>query len=118
MMRNSEGMGVVEQIHLGFGFHEDERELVVTALGALDRHLERWRAQSIDLHLSVKDRGHSGQCVTLEARLPRRPSLIVHVSDLNIERALVEARRLMVREIDELHGAMASKPRSTLRNGS
>jgi hypothetical protein len=113
MTKNEDGTGMVEQIHLGPGFHEADRELVVSELGALDRHLDRWRTGSVDIHLSIQDRGSEEQRITLEIRLPHRPSLVVHVSDPNIERALVEARRLMIREVEEVRPGISSRAKRT-----
>ena len=108
MTKNEDGTEAVEQIHLGLGFHEVDRELVVSKLRALNRHLDRWRDGSVDIHLSIQDRDSEEQRLTLEIRLPRRPSLVVHVSDAKIDRALVEARRLMIREVEEVQAATVS----------
>jgi hypothetical protein len=41
------------------------------------------------------------QRVMLEVRLPRWPPLIAHYSGTNLDHALVEVRKLMIREIEE-----------------
>ena len=115
-MTNDERMEMVEQIHLGPGFHEADRAAVVSALAALGRHLEHWRAESVDVHLSVKDRERNEQRVTLEVRLPRQHSLVVHVSDSSLEHTLVEARKQMIRQIEEVRGDIAAPTKNTHRD--
>lgn len=107
--KHAEDTWTAERIHLGLGFHQVDRELVVSTLAALNRHLDRWRPESVDVHVSVKGRDGQEQCVTLEIRLPRRPPLVVHVGDPNIDRALVEARKRMIRELEEVRSAMKAR---------
>ena len=118
MTSHDQGVSTIERIHLGLGFHQVDREVVVSTLAALNRHLDHWRPESVDVHVSVKDRESQEQCVTLEVRLPRRPPLVVHVADPSIDHALVEARRLMTREIEEVRSRILSPAKSAHRNGS
>ncbi|HWD25411.1 MAG TPA: hypothetical protein VG368_08080 [Acidimicrobiales bacterium] len=98
----NQDLDVLEQrLHLGAGFHSGDRPKVLEELAALSRHLVHWRPEKIDIALSVKHRETFQQRVMLEVRLPRWPILIAHYSDTNLDHALVEVRKLMIREIEE-----------------
>ncbi|HVB01635.1 MAG TPA: hypothetical protein VNE42_10300 [Acidimicrobiales bacterium] len=102
MRSSDQDPGTLEQrLRLGPGFQDADRERVFSALTALDRHLARWNPEQVDIRLSVKHRESLEQRVTLEIWLPHWPSLFVHFNDPDLDRALVEARKLMIREIED-----------------
>jgi hypothetical protein len=86
---------------MGPGLHDADRERVSNALTALNRHLTHWKPEQVDIRLSVKHRESLEQSVALEVWLPRLPSLVAHVNEPDLDRALVEARKIMIREIEE-----------------
>ena len=92
---------VASQLRLGPGFHERDREHVVAALESLDRHLARWRPERVDLRVSVKERETLNQRVTLEIWVPGCNPLIANSHERNIDHALIEVRKVIVREIEE-----------------
>ena len=109
MSRPDKDAAIVEQrLRLGFGFHEADRQRVLTALEGLNRHLEPWSTEQVDIHLAVQARDRREQTVTLEIWLPRLSPLVVHFSDANLGRALVEARKMMIREIEDKHSLSES----------
>ena len=98
----NQDLDVLEQrLRLGAGFHSDDRPRVLEELAALSRHLVHWKPERVDISLSVKHRETLQQCVMLEVRLPRWPPLIAHYSGTNLDHALIEVRKLMIREIEE-----------------
>lgn len=110
MTDSDQGMKPVERLRLGTGFHETDRGWIVAELAALGRHLDHWVPGSVDIRIAVKGRDSQEQRITLEIWLPHRPPSVVHVSDPNLDHALIEARRRMVREL--------AKEAQTKRNGA
>lgn len=92
---------VAHRLRLGPGFTESDQEVVVRALGALNRHLEHWRVDQVDLRISVRDRDYSDQRVTLEIWLPGRHSLLAHAVHADLPQAIVEVRKIAIREIED-----------------
>ena len=67
----------------------------------LEPHLSRWDPAGMDVDVSVKERGGREQQVTLRADLPGYPQLVVKAADPDLDRALAEAKRELVRQIEE-----------------
>jgi ribosome-associated translation inhibitor RaiA len=94
--------GIVgEALRLGAGFHEHDRRWVLERLAPLGKHLARWDPDQVDVEVSVKDRDGDEQQVTLEASVPRWPHLVARAAGRDLDRALVEARKELIRQIDE-----------------
>jgi hypothetical protein len=70
-------------------------------LSALSRHLAHWSPEQVDLEISVKNRGGRELKVTLEAWLPRWPSLVATSTDRELDHALIEVRNDMIRQIED-----------------
>ncbi|MGP4056871.1 hypothetical protein ACTWP6_18955 [Mycobacterium sp. 4D054] len=85
---------------LGAGFKEDERELVLDELSALGPHLARWDPSEVQVEVSVRERGGKEQSVTLRAFLPGFPPLVAVGQDRGLMRALAEAKRDLITQID------------------
>jgi ribosome-associated translation inhibitor RaiA len=113
---NSSKRILTERLRLGAGFGGEDRDHVLELLSALDRHLAHWSADRVDLEISVKNRGGHEQKVTLEAWLPRWPSLVAHSADRELDHALIGVRKEMIRQIEDaktkrdLHKARTSRP--------
>jgi ribosome-associated translation inhibitor RaiA len=90
-----------EQLRLGAGFGAGERDHVLDVLSPLDRHLAHWHPDQVDLEVSVKDRGGPEQKVTLEAWLPHWPSVVATAADRELDHALIEARKELIRQIED-----------------
>jgi ribosome-associated translation inhibitor RaiA len=95
-------------IHLGAGFKEQERPQVLETLAALGVHLKRWNPDEVDVEVSVQDRGGKEQRVTLRTTLPGLPPLVAVADDRDLTRALGEAKRELIRQID--HHKSAREP--------
>ena len=95
-------------IHLGAGFKEHERPHVLETLAALGAHLKRWNPDEVDVEVSVQDRGGKEQRVTLRTTLPGLPPLVAVADDRDLTRALGEAKRELIRQID--HHKSAREP--------
>ena len=95
-------------IHLGAGFKEQERPHVLETLAALGAHLKRWNPDEVDVEVSVQDRGGKEQRVTLRTTLPGLPPLVAVADDRDLTRALGEAKRELIGQID--HHKSAREP--------
>jgi ribosome-associated translation inhibitor RaiA len=91
----------LEQLRLGAGFASKERDHVLEILSPLDRHLAHWHAEQVDLEVSVKDRGGPEQKVTLETWLPHWPSVVATAVGRELDHALIEARKELIRQIED-----------------
>jgi ribosome-associated translation inhibitor RaiA len=105
--------GILDRrLRLGAGIHAAERPAVLRDLGALERHLAAWNRDAVDVEVSVKDRDGPEQQVTLEAWLPGLPPLLAKSRAKDIDRALIEARKELIRQIeDEKDRHKPRKPR-------
>ena len=87
-------------IHVGAGFTEREHPHVLETLSALGPHLGRWNADDVDVEVPVHDRGGKEQSVTLRTMLPGFPPLGANAADQDLTRALGEAKRELISQID------------------
>jgi ribosome-associated translation inhibitor RaiA len=107
--------GVLDQrLRLGAGLHAAERPSALRALAALERHLASWDSEDVDIEVSVKDRDGPEQQVTVEAWLPGLPPLVAKARGKDLDRAMVEARKDLIRQVeDEKDRHKPRKPRRT-----
>ena len=110
-------------IHVGTGFVAKERPHVVETLSTLGPHLGKWEPRDVDLEVSLQDRGGKEQRVTLRTILPGLPQLIAVAESPEITRALIEAQRELIRQLE--HQKSAGEPmnnrrlrRATIRRGA
>ncbi len=92
---------VASSLRLAAGLSEGERPLLVRRLARLDAQLARYRADRVDLELSVKDRGTRGQRLTLECRIAGRPRLVASSADHDLDTAVSRVREGMRRQLDD-----------------
>lgn len=100
-------------IHVGAGFVAKERQHVVDTLSTLGPHLGRWDPQDVDLDVSLHDRGGKEQRVTLRTALPGHPPLIAVAENPDIDCALSEAKRELIRQLE--HQKSAREPMNNRR---
>lgn len=91
----------VEQLRITFGFEESERPRIVEVLRKLDRQLKRFRADAVDMELTVKDRDTTAQKVTMEARLPSMPRIVATSKERSLRDALMDVREDVWRQVKE-----------------
>jgi ribosome-associated translation inhibitor RaiA len=93
---------VLDQVqHLSGGFSDADRSWVLEALSTLVPHLSRWDPESMKLEVSVKHRDSKEQQVTLRAELAGYPTVVAKSVDRDLTRALAEAKRELVRQIED-----------------
>lgn len=88
-------------LRLGAGFTGDDRPWVTEALAALVPHLARWDPAEVALEASVKHRDGKEQQVSLRADLPGYPPLVATAVDRDLDRALAEAKRELIRQVED-----------------
>jgi ribosome-associated translation inhibitor RaiA len=104
-------------LHVGAGFKEKERPHVLETLSTLGPHLMgRWDPRDMDVEVSLQDRGGKQQRVTLRTSLPGRPPLVAVAENPDITRALSEAKRELIRQLE--HQKSAHDPMSGRRGSS
>ncbi len=104
---------VAGTLRLAAGIAEGERPLLVRRLARLDAQLARYRADRVDLELSVKDRGTRGQRLTLECWIAGRPRLVASSADDDLDVAVGRVREGMRRQLDDT--ATRREPRNNRR---
>ncbi len=94
---------VAEILQLANGVTADEFEGVAAALGRLDERLRSFEAGTVELQLSVKERGTPSQHTTLEAWIAGQPRLrlVATSSRTDFDGALAEVRDDLVRQITD-----------------
>jgi hypothetical protein len=97
------------------GFTDDERPWLLEVLASLAPHLARWEPDQVTLELSVKDRGGTDQQVTLEALLPGMPPLVATAEDRDLDHALAEVKRDLIRRLEDAKGKRHPKGNRLLR---
>ena len=100
-------------IHVGAGFVAKERPHVVETLSTLGPHLGRWDPRDVDLEVSLQDRGGNEQRVTLRTILPGHQPLTAVAENPDINRALSEAKRELIRQFE--HQKSAREPMNNRR---
>ena len=100
-------------IHVGAGFVAKERRHVVETLSTLGPHLGRWDPRDVELDVSLQDRGGKEQRVTLRTVLPGHPPLVAVAENPDIDCALSEAKRELIRQLE--HQKSAREPMNNRR---
>jgi ribosome-associated translation inhibitor RaiA len=95
-------------IRVGAGFVAKERPFVLDSLSTLGPHLGRWDPDDVDIDVSLQDRGGNEQRVTLRTTLPGLPPLVAVAENPDITRALGEAKRELIRQLE--HQKSAREP--------
>jgi ribosome-associated translation inhibitor RaiA len=100
-------------IRVGTGFVAKERPFVLDSLATLGPHLGRWDPSDVDIDVSLQDRGGNEQRVTLRTTLPGLPPLVAVAENPDITRALGEAKRELIRQLE--HQKSSREPMNNRR---
>jgi ribosome-associated translation inhibitor RaiA len=90
-----------ERLRLGAGLTAADRPRVLGALSALAPHLSGWEHKQVDLEVSLKDTEGPDQKLTLQAWLAGRAHLVATSHERDLDHALAEVRRDLIRQIEE-----------------
>ncbi len=105
-------------IRVGAGFVAKERALVLDSLSTLGPHLGRWDPRDVDIDVSLQDRGGNEQRITLRTTLPGLPPLVAVAENPDITRALGEAKRELIRQLEHQKSAREPMNNRRLRRAS
>src|ERR1700741_1774372 len=100
-------------IRVGAGFVAKERPHVVATLSTLGPHLGKWDSRDVNVVVSLQDRGGQEKRVILRTSLPGLPPLVAVAENPDITRALCDAKRELIRQIE--HQKSARKPMNNHR---
>ena len=109
-------------IRIGVGFEAKDRPFVLDSLSTLAPHVGRWDPRDVEVDVSLQGRGGAEQRVTLRARLPGLTPLVAIADNPDIARALNDAKRELIRQLE--HQKSAHEPmnnrrgRATIRHPS
>ena len=90
-----------ERLRLGAGFAAADRPRILGVLSALAQHLSGWEHDQVDLEVSLKDTEGPDQKVTLQAWLAGRAHLVAASHERDVDHALAEVRRDLIRQIED-----------------
>ena len=105
-----------ERLRLGAGFGAADRLRILGALSALAPHLSGWEHEQVDLEVSLKDADGPDQKVTLQAWLARRAHLVATSDERDLDHALAEVRRDLIRQIEDERSRREPRTRRKTRN--
>lgn len=92
---------VADNLRLEYGVRQDEFDHVVEVLDRLDERLRSFRAEAVELKLSVKERDEPSQRTTLEAIIAGRPIIVATSEQEDFDAALAEVRDDLIRQITD-----------------
>jgi hypothetical protein len=90
-----------ERLRLGAGFAAADRPRILGALSALAPHLSGWEHNQVDLEVSLKDTEGPDQKLTLQAWLAGRAHLVATSHERDLDHALADVRRDLIRQIED-----------------
>ena len=103
------------EVHIGTGFVSKEHPHVLAALSTLGPHLGRWDASDVRVEVSLQDRGSKEQRVTLRTTLPGLNPLVAVADDMDLTRALHDAKRELIRQLEHQKTALEPMHNRRLR---
>ena len=89
-----------ERLRLGAGFATADRPRT-GVLSPLAQHLSGWEHDQVDLEVSLKDTEGPDQKVTLQAWLAGRAHFVATSHERDLDHALGEVRRDLIRQIED-----------------
>ena len=102
-MTDSDGTASLEvNLRLGNGLKEHDRQRVLRRLSGLDARLRSFRADAVDLLVTVKERGTRSQRTTLEATIANQPRLVASSVRTGLDEALSEVSGELVRLLTDV----------------
>lgn len=96
-----DGRASLDNLRLGDGFHDDERERVLGRMNQMNRQLRRFPAEGTELTLSVKQRDTTAQTVRLELLAPHHAKMVSTSTEGDLMAALADVRSDMIRQIND-----------------
>jgi len=114
-MSNEHAATVDASLRLGKGFGQDERGSIVEGWASLDARLRSFASGTVDLELSVKERGEASQRTVLEAWISGQTRFVATSSDPDLARALNEVRDDLIRQLTDTKNRTEPRNNRSLR---
>lgn len=114
-MKNHTTATVDEALRLGNGFGADERTAIVDMWASLDERLLSFDRGTVELELSVKERGQASQRTVLEARISGQAQVVATSSEPDLARALHEVRDDLIRQLTDAKNQTEPRNNAALR---
>jgi ribosome-associated translation inhibitor RaiA len=113
---SDEGTATVEtSLRLGNGFAQDERGPIVEGWESLDTRLRSFDAGTVDMELSVKERGEASQRTVLEAWISGQTRIVATSSEPDLAQALHEVRDELIRQLTDAKNRTEPRNNPSLR---
>lgn len=106
MTRSRESATIEESLRLGAGFEAAEWADIAAQWRNLEARLKSFRRGSVDLEVSVNDRGTPTQRTVLEADIHNWPRLVATSTHRELPQALNEVRDDLIRQISDTKARM------------
>lgn len=93
---------IKERLRIVPEFRPDEYDRLRSVLenGALERRLERWQPEQVELELSVKERDSRQQRTVLECWLAGAPRFVATSTEQDLDKAVQEVRDDLRRQVN------------------
>lgn len=102
-------------LRLAGGVEPGERDHIVDRWSKLDHRLRSFRAEAVQLQLTVKERDTPSQRATLEARIAGRPTVVATSHEPSFDQALNELRDDLIRQLTDAKNRQEPRNNRQLR---
>jgi ribosome-associated translation inhibitor RaiA len=106
---------VEESLRLGSGFGPHERAQIVEAWASLDARLRSFRVGTVEMELSVKERGEASQRTVLEAWISGQNRVVATSNEPDLGLALNEVRDDLIRQLTDAKNRTEPRNNPSLR---
>lgn len=107
---------VDESLRLEGDLKPDDRPRIVDSWSALDQRLRSFRAGTVDLMLTMKERDTPSQRTVLEARVVGFDTLVATSTETDVELALAEVRDDLIRQLTDAKNRREPRHNRQLRD--
>jgi ribosome-associated translation inhibitor RaiA len=116
MSEHDDPATVESSLRLGSGFDADERDRIVAGWGRLTSRLGSFSSGAVELEISVKERATPSQRTVLEAWIAGQDRLVATSEEADLDRALIEVRDDLVRQLTDAKNRTEPRNRRSLRD--
>lgn len=107
---------VESSLRLGGGIEPGERSQIVDRWSKLDQRLRSFRAEAVQLQLTVKERDTPSQRATVEARIAGLPTVVATSDETSFDQALNELRDDLIRQLTDAKNRQEPRNNRQLRD--
>jgi ribosome-associated translation inhibitor RaiA len=113
---NEEDVATVEAaLRLGSGFGPHERAQIVEGWTSLDARLRSFGAGTVEMELSVKERGEASQRTVLETWISGQARIVATSTEPDLGQALHEVRDDLIRQLTDAKNRTEPRNNPSLR---